>query len=568
MPRLGLLHPACLLLALIVFPTARAQTTPPSPASDAAVDAVFQRYDNTYTPGCSVAVVDAGKVLLKKSYGMADPSLGVPMGSSTSVWIPYSEARVFVALAVAMLARDGELGLDDPIRRHVPQLPAYASDVTVRHLMHHTSGLADYGVLAGPGWELEDRTSEDEVFRMLARWGKLGFAPGQGQMYSNTDYALLKMLVERVTGASLHDFLHARLLGPIGMSATRIGADQADIHPGHALFYRPDGNGFKRVLRYRISPTGGISVTTSLDDLLRWERALRDPRLGLAVMLRELESGAPTADADAGETGFQFGVYRRTHKGMPLVEYRGTGWYTYLIQVPDTRLSVATLCLTNQDTGWLGAEVARLYVAPAPADSVNATTPPPALGPPVAVPVSELLRYVGEYRNGSGRFRVDVDVRNDRLGVTPRGQESLPALTPLGNGQFRTEFDGSTYLMEFKDAADGMTLSTWDITLNEPGGETLRRWTPLKPVAGAMDGYPGIYVGDDVEVTLHLRLDGDRVLVATRGMAEAALEPADAPDVFQGPSIYTTRFERDATGRVVALVLDANRVKGVRFTRR
>ncbi|HWS77290.1 MAG TPA: serine hydrolase domain-containing protein, partial [Thermomonas sp.] len=207
-----------LLSAAIASPThaqvAMTRTTPP----ESAVDAIFKRYDSKDTPGCSVAVIDGGKMLLKKSYGMADPSLGVPRTSATSHWIPYSEARVFVALAVAMLARDGKIGLDDPIRKHIPQVPAYAAAVTVRQLLHHTSGLADYGVL-DPGFDsMWSRVSEDELFRALARWNKLGFAPGTSSMYSNTDFALLELLVARLGGGSLHDYLHAKLLAPLGMT--------------------------------------------------------------------------------------------------------------------------------------------------------------------------------------------------------------------------------------------------------------------------------------------------------------------------------------------------------------
>jgi CubicO group peptidase (beta-lactamase class C family) len=542
---------------------------------DSAVDALFGTYDSAQKPGCSVAVIDDGNVVLKKSYGMADPSLGVPMTSAINAWIPYSEARVFVALAVAMLARDGKLDLDDPVRRHVPQVPAYASAVTIRQLLHHASGLADYGVLAGPGWRLEDRTPEDEMFRIMARWGKLGFVPGQGRMYSNTDYALLKILVERVTGDSLHAFLDARLLAPLGMAATRIGADQADIHPGHALSYQPDGDRLERVLRYRISPTGGISLTTSVDDLVRWDAALRDPALGLGKMLRELEAGAMPADADAeaADAAFPFGVYRRLHNGLPLIEYRGVGSYAYLVQVAGTGLSVATLCLTNRDTGWLGAEVASLYFAPHPpasgASPERDLAPVAIPGPPVQVPVSELMRYVGEYRGPAGRPRIEVAVAGNGLLLTANERSVLPGLSALGNGRFTNIMGGSTYLFEFKPAADGgMIVSSWDVTRNESGGEELSRWSPWQPEAKALTGYPGRYVGDDVDVTLDVRVDGDRVLVASRGLAESALAPSEKPDHFQGPDVYATRFERDASGRVVGLILDASRVKGMRFTRR
>ena len=562
------------LLALSSPVLAQAPTTRLTPA-ESEIDALFKRYDSRDTPGCSVAVIDNGKVLLKKSYGMADPSLGVPRTSETSHWIPYSEARVFVALAVAMLDRDGRIKLDDPIREHLPQIPAYAAAVTVRQLLHHSSGLADYGVL-DPGFDsMWTRVSEDEFFRVLTRWNKLGFAPGTAKMYSNTDYALLEMLVKRASGGTLHEYLHGKLLGPLGMTSTRIGADQATVAPGHALFYEPDGDGFHRVFPYRTSPVGGISVTTSLDDLIRWDAALRDPASGLASMLKQLETGAPPTDADddAGVERYSFGVFRRTYQGLPVVEYRGIGEYSYLVQVPGAQLSVATLCNVFPGMENFGARVARLYAAPGEAGAASATAmvappvPPSTVGPVIDVPPAELQRYVGEYRNSRQSF--SIALADGGLSATPHGGSAFPPLLPLGDGKFRADIDDSTYLLTFRPGDDGdMEMTAWDVTLNESGGEALRRRTPPAwATADALAAYAGTYVGDDVDAVLYLRMAGERLVVGSRGLAESALDPLKQEDRFKGPDIYTTRFERDASGRVVALLLDANRVKGMRYTR-
>lgn len=548
---------------------ALAQTGAP-PAG--AVDAIFAQYDSRQTPGCSVAVIDGGKVVLKKDYGMADISLGVARNSRTSHWIPYSEARVFVALAVAQLARDGKLDLDAPVRRHVPELPEYAAAVTVRQLLHHTSGLADYGVLDYAFRPMTSRVSEDEFFRVLRRWGRLGFTPGQDSMYSNTDYALLKILVERVSGGSLHDFAQARWFGPLGMADTRIGASQAALHPGHALLHEAPADGRARVLSYRSSPTGGIAVTTSLDDLIRWESALRDPALGLQAMLASLEAGAPPlADGKARE-GFSFGVHRRTHKGIPMVAHHGVGSYAYLVQVVDSPVSVVTLCNAYPGMDSFGFDTAALYVAPGGPNAVDAEASPAAApappGPPVTLSVAELEQYVGKYRNRNRNFTAHLQLDGDALVFTPEGGKPFPPLVPVGDGRFTTEFDGSTFLVAFGPGDGGMVMKAWDLTLNESGGDELVRWTPASwPTAEKLSTYPGTYVGEAVDATLYVRVDGGRVLVSGRGMAETALEPVDAVDGFRGPDIYHTRFERDGRGRVNALVLDANRVKGIRFIR-
>lgn len=553
------------LLTLTLTAPARAQTPFPSDSMEARVDAVFARYDN---PGCAVAVLRGDEVVLQKAYGMAHLGFGVPMSTATSLWIPYSEARVFTALAVAMLARDGQVGLDDAVRRYVPEVPAYAEAVTIRQLLHHTSGLADYGVLAGPGWDIPDRTSEDEVFRMLTRWGHLGFAPGTDEMYSNTDYALLKILVERVTGGSLHAYLDAQLFGPLGMASTRVGADQAAVFPGHTLFYEPDGDGartYKTVLGYRVSPVGGISVTTSVDDLVRWARALRDPALGLDILLAGLEAGAPE-----GEDGFAFGVYPVDDEQPRMVTYRGVGDYEYLVRVPEADLSVATLCNAYRGMWEFGPEVARLYATAwlgtdALTDAATSAPPEPIVA--VEMPLAELERYVGEYRAQDGAppaFHIAVADGGLQIRV-PDG--STFEATPTDDGRFELDLlpEGVRIALVFTNAPDGDLVM--QITEDgDPSGPPRYRWTPWTPTADDLRAYPGTYTGDDVDVTLYVTVEGDRVVMASRGMAATALAPQEEPDTFRIP-VYVVRFHRDAAGRVTHLTLDANRVKGMRYTR-
>lgn len=533
----------------------------------ARVDAIFARYDSTTTPGCAVAVLHADSVVFRKAYGMAHIGFGVPMTTATTTWVPYSEARIFAALAVAMLARDGAISLDDPVRRHVPELPAYASAVTVRHLVHHTSGLADYGVL-DPGFNLADRKSEDEVFRALARWGKLGFPPGRGQMYSNTDYALLKILVERVARRSLHDYLHQKLLGPLGMRATRIGADQGMVAPAHALFHEPVAGGWRTVLGYRISPVGGISVTTSVDDLARWARALRDSTSGVAELVTAIERGAPDSTRAAG---FMFGVYRGERAGLPLVEYRGVGDYKYLVRAPGADLSVATVCNTYGDMWGFGPKVAALFagrVDPAGAAAATATR---TSAPTLAVPVAELRRYVGEFVTMEGRETgVRVTLPDSALVILLQGGRSF-AMRPIGAGLFEFALPGEGLVHLTMSASDstpgGLLAIARDPVTGEAEAPLRRKVTTRPPTATALRAYPGTYVGDAVDATLHVAVVDGRLMIAGRGLPPTELQPQQDADTFRF-DIYIARFRRDAAGRVTHLALDASRVKGMRYTRR
>lgn len=548
---------------------AQAQAGVGRPAA-ADINAVFKRYDSKSTPGCSVAVIETGQIIFKNSYGMADPALGAPMTSATTSWIPYSETRLFTALAVAMLAREGKITLDDPISKFVPQLPQYAAAVTVRQLIHHRSGLPDYGVLAGPGWELGDRLSEDEFFRIISRWGSLNFSPGSAEMYSNTDYALLKILVERVSGSTLQDFLKPRLFEPLGMQATRVGFDQAATIPGHALFHQSSAEGFEKVLRYRVSPVGQISVTTSLDDIIRFEAAIRKGLLDIPGLIELLKSGASPSE---GDEGYAFGIYRRTYKGIPLIEYRGVGGFTYLVQVPGRDLSVATICNIYEGMRSFGPDVAALYAGGAP-DGEEAVRPvrrPPALSAsqqPNSLGLNELRALTGEYRGESANSGVvDVTLIDNQLVFKPRGRDAVPPLKPLGQNVFETTFQGTKFLVWFEHDGEDLILSSWDIAADEPGGDDLKRQKRWRPTPEDIATYSGTYVGQKVDVTLHVRSEGHQMFVGGRGLTEVKLAPGENRDDFSFPADYSVRFERDPAGKIIALVLNATRVKGMTLIR-
>jgi CubicO group peptidase (beta-lactamase class C family) len=545
---------------------------PVQPEPLSSLDPIFAANDRTDAPGCAVAVLRDGDVVVQRAYGMADIGLGVPYSSASVTWIPYSEARVFTGLAVAMLAREGRIDLDDPVRQHVPEVPAYASDVTVRQLIHHTSGIPDYGVLAGPGWDIFDRMDEAEFFRIVARRNRLEFSPGSDVMYSNTDYALLRILVQRASGESLGAFLAERVFEPLGMTGTRVGAPLALVIPGRTPFYEPGPAGFDEVVGTRVSPVGGIAVTTNLDDLIRWEQALGERRLGVDSLLAMLKEGAPESDAETG--GYAFGLYRATVDGRPAEIYRGVGEYMYLVRVPSERLAVATLCNAYRDMWSFGTEVAEQFLTP-PAAAVSADTGAVAGSEPaeetapvgVTVPVAELARYAGSYRHSdSMSVRLKIELAHDTLVATTPDDSRYPLL-PLGDGRFAVVFPEGDWVrltVSGPDSAGTLHLKQ-ELPNGASAGPDLQGAAPWKPGAAELAVYAGRYAGEDVPFDLEVGVAGDSLVAWSRGLAVTELVP-HAPDEFDIDS-YRMHFRRDSAGRVTHLEIDATRVKDMRLER-
>ena len=194
-----LTRPSLVLLVLLAVPTAaRADFGVKDPAR--LVDPVFARWSRD-TPGCAVAVSRDGREVLRRAYGSADLEHGTPITTET-IFEAGSVSKQFTAAAILLLAQAGKLSLEDPVRHYIPELPDYGAPLTIEHMLHHTSGLRDWGtVVAAAGWPRGSRVhTHAHVLDIVSRQKALNFPPGSEYLYSNTGYNLLAIIVDRVSG--------------------------------------------------------------------------------------------------------------------------------------------------------------------------------------------------------------------------------------------------------------------------------------------------------------------------------------------------------------------------------
>src|SRR5688572_30066268 len=187
---------------------------------EAKVDKIFEKWTHT-TPGCSVAVSVDGKTTLAEAYGMSDLEHDV-RNSADTIFEAGSVSKQFTAAAVLLLVRDGKISLDDPVRRYIPELPDYGMPLTIRHMLTHTSGLRDWGTVAGiAGWPRTSRVhTHAHVLEIVSKQKALNFPSGTQYSYSNTGYNLSAVLVSRLSGQSFAEFSQERIFKPLGMTRT------------------------------------------------------------------------------------------------------------------------------------------------------------------------------------------------------------------------------------------------------------------------------------------------------------------------------------------------------------
>lgn len=544
-----------LLLLLLLAPALlRAQ----APAADpvAAVDSIF-RWAGPASPGCAIGVARDGRTLVERGYGMANLEHDIPITPAT-VFEAGSVSKQFTAAAVALLARDGRLSLDDPIRKHLPELPAYTQGITIRQMLSHTSGFRDWGsVVAMGGWPRGTKTyANAHALEVTARQRALNHAPGAEYIYSNTNYNLAAILVERLGGMSFAEFTRQRLFVPLGMTRTEWRDDYNRIVKGRATAYAPRRDGIAQQMPFEnVHGNGGL--LTTVGDLLRWNEALTNGTVGGAGIdfVRELETPARLTSGRA--IGYALGLTVGTYKGTREVAHGGAtaGYRAYLARYPEQRLSVALLCNSAAAPTTLASRVADLFLAPAP-QAARAGAAPATV---VTLPPAELAGKAGVYRDVRTGVALALEVRGAMLGIVG----GSGALQPLSPTRFTSPGGGTR--AEF--TLDRSGRATGLVTVADGDSTTYERLEPFAPTAAALAAYAGRYVSDEAGgVATFVVRDGKLVAELGPGVS-TTLAPAYR-DGFGAPGLGFVQFVRNGNGEVTALTVGSERARGVVFERR
>lgn len=519
-------------------------------ALEGKVDAIFSRWSTPTTPGCAAGVAIGGKIALERAYGMADLEHDVPNAPDT-IFEAGSVSKQFTAAAVLLLAREGKLSLDDPARKYVPELPDYGAPLAIRHMLQHTSGLRDWGSVAGlAGWPRTTRAhTHAHVLDIVSRQRALNFQPGTDWSYSNTGYNLAAIIVSRVSGESFAEFSRKQIFEPLGMTRTSWRDDHTRIVKGRAVAYAQTRDGFRINMPFEdVHGNGGL--LTTVGDLLRWNENFVEPRVGGADFVREQQR--PGRFRDGREHDYALGLYIGEYKGVREVSHSGStaGYRAFLTRFPDQHVSVAVLCnVSTGNAGEYAQQVADLYLAgslkPAPAPT------------PVTLSGAELDARAGLYRSAKtgDPFLVVHDKETLRV-------EDRPALTALSASRFR--MGTGDMIVEF-GAETGGRPATLRVVRSNGTADGYERVAPVKPDAAQLAELAGVYASDEAEATLTVVADGGTLKVKRRPDATMPLEPLYA-DAFAAP-FGTVRFHRDAAGRVTQLSVAQGRVWDIRFLR-
>jgi CubicO group peptidase (beta-lactamase class C family) len=339
------------------------------------IDALFAQLKSKNAPGAAVLVVRDGHIVFRQGYGVTDLRTLHPIDAKTNFRLA-SFTKQFTAMCIMLLARDGKLKYDELLTEIFPEFPSYGKSITVRNLLNHTSGLEDYGELLEKQYpntppEKVPQILDAGVLKLMEVQTSTKFPPGSKWEYSNSGYAVLAMIVEKVSGKLFGQFLHERIFAPLKMTNTLAYEKGKNEVPNRAYGHTKENDAWHETDQ---SPTSAVlgdgGIYSSLDDLAKWDRALREHTLltaaemGPALTPVQPKDGPPTFP-DGTTSSYGFGWFLEPYNGHKRMSHDGStiGFRTTIQRLPDDKLTVIILAnRADLDPEGMALRVADLYL--------------------------------------------------------------------------------------------------------------------------------------------------------------------------------------------------------------
>ncbi len=406
------------------------------------VDELFKQWDKADSPGAALGIFKDGRIIYARGYGLANLEYSLP-------WTPQTPSRTgsiskqFIAMCIAILAERGKLSLDDDIRKYIPDWPEYNGPVTLKRLLHHTSGVREYLTLVelmgkpeGSGYVY----TPTELVRTLLRQKELNFKPGEMYSYSNSGYFLLSEIVSRVSGMKTSAFAKKYIFDPLGMNSTHFHDNPNLIVKNRAYGYSPKKESGFRLDILRLKVIGDLGVFTTIEDFFKWDQNFYQNKLGkgtqnlINMMLTQgkLNNGEVLPYASGLNISLYGGLRTISHGGSAV------GYQAQYMQFPDQQFSIVILSnLSNFSAGRIARKIADLYLAdqftepPAPRQRGRRSEDRPE---PIRLSSSQLQKYAGNYYSDELDITYILDVENNNLVLKLRETSSI--LAPYSTERF------------------------------------------------------------------------------------------------------------------------------------
>lgn len=508
------------------------------------IEKAFARYTPTI-PGCQLAVSRNGNLLFSKAWGMADLEHNVSL-TNESVIEAGSVSKQFTAACILLLEQEGKLSLDDDVRKYLPEVPDYGYKITLRHMMQHTSGLKDWGSIAGiSGWPRSTKTyNNDDAVYIISKQRSLNNLPGDEYIYSNSNYNLFAVIVERVSGKSLAEYSKQRIFEPAGMTHTEWRNNFKKVVPNRAVAYEKQGNTyFTDMPNEYVYGNGGL--LTTVEDLVKWNDYYLNGKLGNPSLLQKQLATNPLNNGMKGY--YAAGLRVDSVRGWSSIAHNGAtaSYRASIIFFPEAGLTIAWLSNSSEFDGQAD-----------PADAVRniflrdrSVIPAKPAVNSFSMNDKTLQRYAGWYRDPRSGAGIQLQVKEGKL-TDGRGGY----LEPVAENEFG--FRGSRVLIVPGNPKKLRLMGRGESILWEEADPPLTD-------AKALEKYTGLYYSDETDSRFSILIKDGKLVIHRDPKTDYNLIPTYKDGfIFPGSTVV---FLRDKKGEVDRLQVNVGRARNVVF---
>lgn len=444
-------------------------------------------------------------------------------------------------------------------------MPDYGTPITIRHLIHHTSGLRDYLTLLSIVGIDFGTYHEDDVIELMSRQKEVNFEPGEEYLYSNSGYFLLAVIVERVSNKSLRKFANENIFKPLAMKNSHFHDDYTMLIKNRATGYFPAGKGKYRNFISTFDCVGSGGLFTSVEDLFLWDQNFIRNKVGGKDVIDLMHTRGKLNDGK--ELDYAFALSIGSYKGLKTVGHGGAlgGYRSALIRFPKQNFSV--ICLSNLSTfnpSKLCRQVADIYLADQfKEDKAKIKSKPAEKVKFIKLSEEKIKAKVGDYiQPETGRI-IRLFYKAGKLNF--RGTRQNYPLRAVSETEFRFEEAPARVVIKFEEQSKGKPLL---MHFHQEGEnpQTYKSFKRSRPTLGQLKEYLGDYYSEELQVTFQLALKKKKLYFVHRNAPEGPLQPT-LEDRFTVRGLKIN-FIRNEKNKISAFTLNAGRVKNLRFDKK
>jgi CubicO group peptidase (beta-lactamase class C family) len=514
------------------------------------IEKIFSRY-KTDTPGCQLSISRNGKVIFSQTWGKADLERNVPL-TINSILEAASVSKQFTAAAILLLEQQGKLSLNDDVRKYIPELPYYGTVIRIKHLIHHTSGLRDWSdIVEMTGWPRTTKAySNADALYIICQQNKLNNLPGDEVIYSNSNYNLLAIIIERVSGMSLEDYTAKYIFNPAEMKNTQWRDNYKKIVANRALAYIKTEKGYETEMPNE-NIYGNTGLLTTSEDLIKWNEFYLNGRFGTPSLLPN--QLAPDILNNGEINHYAAGLYVQEKNGLQCIYHNGStaGYRCYLENYPQLKLSIAFLSNTSQFGSSAAVKEIENYL-------INYKENPILKNESKQKTTGEYNNFTGWYKNEKTGHGICILIKNEELALFDN--------TPLTQTKIN-EFISGNIIFSFKDN-DLLKI----IKPNSFGAGTIDTFKYdkiiVKQIVQNIGEYVGEYYSKEAQASCSIILnDNNKLGLVQRPGQLLELMPTYTDGYYIDSLEDNLYFKRDLNNKIIKMYISDDGARNVEFLR-